>query len=216
MMNNAAIFWAIIGVGVAVVAIVITYFQWAIGRAEKKGMFNQRINDAHERMKAYDSHSLECEKRFMQLEERKTDNSAFEEIRLDLAIIKRSVGPKMQLFQSQSPMMLTELGRKVAAESGANKGVDANWPYILSQLEKYVTSQNPYDIQQVCFTLAIADLETILLPEDLDSLKVHAFKEGDPLAYYGQVVGIIIRDKYFESKGIDIADIDKHDPAKHQ
>jgi hypothetical protein len=185
-----------------------------LSNAAKKGGNIQKINDAHERIKTYDSRSIECEKRFVQLEERKADGRAFEEIKLDLEIIKRSIDPKHQLFIAQSPLKLTDLGKKVAADAGIYDSVDANWNAILRLVNDGVKSTNPYDMQQVCFDLSISNLEAVLLPEEMDRLKTYAYNTGNSILYYSRVVGIVIRDKYFESKGMDIFERDRHDPSK--
>ncbi len=196
--------WTIIGIVLSAVAVIIAAMQWTISNAFKKGVNNQRIDDAHERIKKYDLKSDECERRFVRLEELKTDSKAFDQVKTLLESLQRQIDQKPPLFQAYSPIQLTELGEKIAKESGIYNAVDNNWPAIVSILDETISSSNPYDVQQACFDLAIGNLGETLLPQDVDALKMYVFNEGGNIAYYAQVVGIVIRDKYFHHKGIEI------------
>jgi len=47
---------------------------------------------------------------------------------------------------------------------------------------------------------------------DVLLIKELAYKKGLALMTYTNILGVLIRDKYFRQKGIDIDDVDKHAP----
>lgn len=135
----------------------------------------------------------------------------------DLSYLKGVIGTsKMQnpLTESHSPVGLSEKGLEVAKEMDIYNIVDANWINIMSLIETHASSYNAYDIQQYCIEEATVALDKLFKPEDVDKIKLFAYNEGQTLAYYGMMIGVIIRDKYFHKKNIPILDIDTYDPNK--
>lgn len=116
--------------------------------------------------------------------------------------------------QAHSPVGLSELGEKIAEELNVQEMIIDNWDKISSYLEANLQSKNAYDIQQFCIDTASVSIDKFFSAEDIDKIKKYAFQNGQTLFYYGGLIGVMIRDEYFEKKGIDIADVDKHDPAK--
>ena len=144
-----------------------------------------------------------------------------DDIRKDITYLKGSFDllksllrdPK-PLFDSQSPVSLTEAGHEVAKELKANEIIGRSWEKIFCILEQNISNKNAYDIQQYCIESISVEPEKFFDSKDLATLKDYAFKKGNPLQLYTRLMGILIRDKYFEVKGIPIDDVDKHDPAK--
>lgn len=117
------------------------------------------------------------------------------------------------LTQSHSPIGLTEKGKDVASRMGINEILVRNWDNIYEFIEAQ-HHENPYDIQQFCIETATINLDKLFCHQDVDKIKEFAFNEGQQLAYYGSMIGVIIRDKYFEIKDIPISEIDRNAPAK--
>ena len=211
----------IIGLIIGAITIIITVQQYLFSRAFKKGEINQVIKDMHEQLIEYGSKREGCVVQFAELRTGKADNKSIEEIRMDLGIIKTVILGEIPVMRKLSPLNINDFGKKIADETDIYSKIDANLDNSIKLIESKLTTENPYDIQQVCFDLGYAcSLESsaedaiVLKPEDLASLKTHAFKNGYPMLYYGAIIGIILRNKYFEYKRIDISEIDKHDPAK--
>lgn len=117
------------------------------------------------------------------------------------------------LTQSHSPISLTDLGKKIAEEMNIETIISDNWENIFNYIDENVCSKNAYDIQQFCIETATTRLEKFFSQENLSKIKMFAYNAGKPLAFYGSMIGVIIRDKYFEQKGINPALVDKHTPS---
>jgi hypothetical protein len=135
-------------------------------------------------------------------------------IRNDIAYLKArteifQADQRQAVAQRKSPVSLTELGQKIYADLNAEEMIAKSWQKICEAIETNMPNKNAYDIQQYIFDTATISLETFLEKEDVDKVKLFAFKEGRPLAFYSLVFGIPIRDSYLKLKGIDIAEVDK-------
>jgi hypothetical protein len=141
-----------------------------------------------------------------------------DEIRKDLSYLKGTIdvirNDSTPLAQRHSPISLTQKGIEVSAELNAEAMIAKNWEAILKDLDKNLVDKNAYDIQQYCLETAAVEIEKFLKPEDLQFLKTYAFKNGNSLAYYSVIFGLIIRDKYLICKNIDSSEIDACDPNK--
>lgn len=210
----------LLGLVLSAVIAIVGAMWWMINQAFKKGASDQKVQDAHDKIKDYDKKSVECEKKFVRLEERKADNKAIDDIRMDISLMRTDLKAMLSgnvtgtLVQAHSPIALTEMGRQIAEEMGMEELVKKNWSKIHALLDENIASRNPYDIQQFCIDWATAFPERFFSDEDIEFFKNYAYNKGKPLAYYGSLIGVMIRDRYFEYKGIDVDDIDRHDPAK--
>ena len=118
------------------------------------------------------------------------------------------------IMQSHSPVSLTEKGEQVAGEFNARARVHTNWPAILRHLEQNLHTKNAYDIQQYCMEKVAVLPHLFLTAEDIDAIKTVAYQKGDTFFLYCKILGIIIRDRYLQEKGIAVTEIDEHDPGK--
>lgn len=150
----------------------------------------------------------------------KVDN-VIDDIRKDLTflkgtfeIIKNNTNTNNSLVQSHSPISLTEKGKEIASSMGIEDMVSSNWDKIQTCIEKNVPTRNAYDIQQFCIETATIALNNFFGDEDVAKIKNFAYQAGQNTAYYGGMIGVIIRDKYLTIKQISIEEIDKHDPNK--
>lgn len=117
------------------------------------------------------------------------------------------------LTQSHSPVSLTPKGKEVAQKMGIDEMIAENWDKIYDVIEKR-SFNNAYDIQQFCIETATVNLDEFFSPSDVNKIKTFAYNEGHQIAYYGSMIGVILRDKYFESKGISVSEVDDNDPQK--
>lgn len=140
-------------------------------------------------------------------------------INRDISYIRGSIDILMRgvanpTVQSHSPVSLTDFGKSLAAEMDLDNMIARNWDKIYTYLDDNLKSQNAYDIQQFCIDTANVFLDKFFCEDDLNRVKTFAFQKGQPIMYYGSMVGVLVRDAYFKHKSIPIEDIDKHDPAK--
>jgi len=143
-----------------------------------------------------------------------------ESIKTDISYIKGNISILLRspdgLFpiQSRSPVRLSPIGEDLAKKMELEKRISRNWGNICNFLDNNLHSKNAYDIQQFCIDTASVHLDKFFDNEDIESFKDFAFNAGKPLIYYGGMIGVMIRDAYFRHRGIDVLDVDKHDPEK--
>jgi hypothetical protein len=142
--------------------------------------------------------------------------SHIDNIRKDISFLKAMIDvfqsiPIKYVAKRESPVSLTDLGKEISEKLKAEEMVSKNWDKIFNDLELNVGDKNAYDIQKYCLETSIINLSKFINESDVDSIKMHAFNEGNPLAFYAPIFAIIIRDKYLEIKEIDVLEIDKHE-----
>jgi hypothetical protein len=115
-----------------------------------------------------------------------------------------------------SPISITEKGQEAIDRLGLHETILNNWIRIKLYVEENVKSMNPYDIQQFCMQHTSVYPEKFVSPDDLDRIKMDAYKSGYSLSTYMGVVAVLVRDEYFAEKGIDLSEVDKHDPTMNE
>lgn len=118
------------------------------------------------------------------------------------------------LTESHSPIGLNEKGREIAAQMGVEQMIASNWEHIYDYIEENAESKNAYDLQQLCIETATICPERFFDKDTMDKIKMFAFNSGQSVAFYGSMIGVLIRDHYFKLKGIPIGDVDANDPNK--
>ena len=161
--------------------------------------------------KKFDAIEDSTQRRFEQVE------SKIDDIRKDISYLRGFTESIQKTVtdgytQRHSPVSLTEKGRAEVKESGLDKMVERNWPKICQTLDKETKSKNPYDIQSYCMENVFVSPEKFFTDEDVFYIKELAFKKGLALMTYTNMLAVLIRDKYFIQKGIDVKDVDKYDP----
>jgi hypothetical protein len=111
--------------------------------------------------------------------------------------------------QQHSPVRVTKEGHEMIKRTGLDHAIDKSWTNTRAYLNDHLKTKNPYDIQQFIIEQVTIYPEKFIGNEDLDKLKLLAYKEGLPINAYLTVVSILIRDKYFIETGIDVNDVDK-------
>ena len=145
-------------------------------------------------------------------------NNGLSFVQGELSILKDNINfytnNRPRIIVSNSPLSLNELGVNLSKEIKAFEIIDKNWDKILNDLDNSVKECNPYDIQEYCMYNTAVNLEKFLDNDDIDFLKRFAFDHGNSLMYYTSILGLLIRDKYLKLKGIDVSEVDTHDPKK--
>lgn len=113
------------------------------------------------------------------------------------------------LTQSMSPLSLTETGKQKAVELGIIDSINANWESISAYITEKSDSNNPYDLNRLCINDTDLFPEKFLSPDVIERIKIEAYKAGDIFSSYMRVVAVIVRDRYFEEKGILTSDIEE-------
>lgn len=122
---------------------------------------------------------------------------------------------KNSIIQAQSPVNLTNYGRKLIEELEIPNIINENWNIISKYVEDNSKSMNPYDIQQFCFNYVFSKASDVLGEKGHDAVKNKAYELGLPSINILQGVAILIRNRYFEEHNIGISEVDKHDPTKN-
>ena len=143
-------------------------------------------------------------------------SSAIDAIKDDISEIKAFIQVYRQtnnpFAQSQSPINLTKKGNEVSDELFVKRIINDNWKSISSKIKKKLKKEdNPYDIQEICFEIG-EKYSKIMSENDFDHIKKYAFNQGHNLSDYDIIFGIEIRNKYFDSEGYNVKEVDKYDP----
>lgn len=141
------------------------------------------------------------------------------EIRKDISFLKGSFemfksSSQQSPVQSHSPLSPNEIGEKIIEELDLTDIIARNSDKIMSYLNANIGSKNPYDIQQFCIETASVELDQLFSEADVNIVKKYAFNHGRVLFYYGSLIGVLIRDLYFQRNNIDLNEVDKCDPNK--
>jgi len=136
---------------------------------------------------------------------------SFDFIKESFNIFKKGASPMAESF---SPIRLTDIGKEKSKIINAEEMIARNWDKIYDNLEENIDGKNAYDIQQYCMDTAAMYPDKFLSDADIDSIKMLAYREGNPLLYYSPLFAIPIRDKYLSIKGINVSEIDTNDPSK--
>lgn len=121
--------------------------------------------------------------------------------------MQRSTGKKSAI-QAHSPLSLTDYGHEMAQGLKAERAIALNWDAIKAKMDAELTSRNPYDIQTYCLEKIPVAPEAFFSKALVEHFKIYAFVNGLTLFECMKVVGLIVRDKYFECEGISLAELD--------
>lgn len=145
------------------------------------------------------------------------------EIKTDLTDIKNNVAKTtatvdllyqshLSTVKSHSPLSLTEKGKEISDALKLEEKVANHWSEIKNKIEEKNPS-NPYDIQTASLGMARDCFEAIFTNEERNEIKQHAFKIGLNILEFFPIIGIIARDKLLSERGINLSEVDKHNPT---
>jgi len=144
-------------------------------------------------------------------------------LKTDVSGIKSDISGIRFLFENvsfipaskrKSPVSLSDLGEKIASDYNISAIVDRNWNRISAAI-KELGSTNPYDIQEFSRETAFTDsirtkASKFFTENDIDKLRVIAYKSGENIYSISFIAGILIRDRYFAENGIDVDEVDEY------
>ena len=114
------------------------------------------------------------------------------------------------VFQNQSPVDLTALGKTWLEESGLKDYIEKN-PIKFQDACAVKRDTNPYEVQKHVFDL----MDKIqITPVVEEKLKTFAFEKGLSMNILRRMGGIHLRNLCLERFKMDVKDIDKHDPGQ--
>jgi len=104
---------------------------------------------------------------------------------------------KIQLYQSGSPLNLTDKGKNELTNIGFIEGINTNLDYLLSLIDKFKPA-SAFDVEKISIAVinyAINDSEVKIFKTVEDYIYSHP-EYNNP--EYFKAAGIYLRDKYFE------------------
>ena len=152
--------------------------------------------------------------------------SAIESIKGDLSSIKARIEVFqnwMEVFQKnsnpfaqqKSPVSLNKKGIEVAKKISADTILNKCWSKISAKIKEELDKRqdhNPYTVQEICFAIG-QSYSNFFDKDDMDKVKTVAYHEGVDLSAFDLLIGISIRNRYFDENNINVKNVDKHDPA---
>jgi len=109
-------------------------------------------------------------------------------------------------IENGGPRCLSGKEKIMVKNYGFDVMVDDNWDKINAAIQRLKTD-NPYDIQQFCLDIALVDTfpdieKKCFTEKDIDKIKIIAYETCEPIIVFTNMIGLIIRDKYFEENSI--------------
>lgn len=118
------------------------------------------------------------------------------------------------MVQAHSPLSLTDVGKQAVIDMKAEEALAVNWEKIKAIMDVEITNKNPYDIQTYCLEKITIAPERFFDTARIEAFKIYAFQHGRTLFECMKVIGILVRDKYFEVLGIPLAALDGPSQSK--
>jgi len=169
--------------------------------------FKVKSDEAHTRLD-----KLPCDKHSEKINQVDVVNAKLDGITNMVQMLIQKNSGNNEIFQVQSPIGLTPYGIEIAKELEWSKRITDNWEVISNRIDENAESMNPYDIQQFCMNYIIANPEEILTEQGYDKLKLKAYEIGIPAITLLNGASLLIRDKYFDERNLDLGEIDAHTP----
>ncbi|MFA6474796.1 MAG: hypothetical protein WCV88_01180 [Patescibacteria group bacterium] len=119
----------------------------------------------------------------------------------------------LSTIKSHSPISLTTKGAEIAQAISAEVKVNNHWTDIKQAVESKAPT-NPYDIQTVALDVAGNNFDKIFTLDEQNEIKTHAFSIGMNMLEIYPILGLIIRDRIFQERGIALHEVDDHTTKK--
>jgi hypothetical protein len=134
----------------------------------------------------------------------------FKELKPRFAIVESRVNDLWanKITQQKSPRYLNTLGEKILKESKVDQLINEHYKEILSKV-KELNPSNAYKAEQDIIKVV---QELILDTGCQNKLENSAFQTGQSVNTILFVGAIYIRDKIIKEIGLEVSDIDKHNP----
>jgi len=191
---NIAIDWNKTGVWVAIITLAVGLFATVIAFVFKAGGIKKTIDILVDDIKEIKTDLKDFGIRFAITESRVNDLWS----------------PKV--ITQHSPKYLNENGEKILKESKADELINNHYGEILNKVREL----NPVNAYQAEQDIIKVVQRLVLDPECQNSLEISAFQTNQSISTILYVGAIYIRDKIIKEIGLDVLDIDKHDPDKKE
>lgn len=119
---------------------------------------------------------------------------------------------KTPLVKSFSPIVLTHTGLEANASIGFELLLKREFSK-LSGLVEEKSPKNAYDIQVESMRVASEQFPVVLNDIELLNAKEYAYYKGLRLEDLSSVLGVLLRNEIFKSKGISVSEVDEHSPS---
>ena len=119
---------------------------------------------------------------------------------------------KTPLVKSFSPIVLTHTGLEASASIGFELLLKREFSK-LSGLVEGKSPKNAYDIQVESMRVASEQFPVVLNDIELLNAKEYAYSKGLRLEDLSSVLGVLLRNEIFKSKGISVSEVDEHSPS---
>ena len=119
---------------------------------------------------------------------------------------------KTPLVKSFSPIVLTHTGLEANASIGFELLLKREFSK-LSGLVEEKSPKNAYDIQVESMRVASEQFPVVLNDIELLNAKEYAYSKGLRLEDLSSVLGVLLRNEIFKSKGISVSEVDEHSPS---
>lgn len=115
----------------------------------------------------------------------------------------------VKLAQASSPISLTDEGRQVSIEIGAEE-ILKKYLNALIQVVELENPINAYDIQVVSMKVTKERMLSFLNEDEISIIKSAAFSKGLLIDDVMILFGVLLRNEMLKNRNIPIADVDKH------
>jgi len=136
------------------------------------------------------------------------------ELTTKVDLIYQNTNPR-SLVASQSPLDLTDLGRKVADAIDATSLFESYRQGLLDSIEKRCpANSNAYDIQVAALDIAKREFPSLLSAGEINRIKEVAYAQGILIEDVWAIFGIFLRNTLLKERNIPVLEVDKHDPLR--
>lgn len=125
-------------------------------------------------------------------------------------LIYSHVNPN-SMVRARSPITLTEVGIKTAAELNAETMLSKYYSRLKDEIE-INKPQNAYDIQKFSMQVAKEKMIDMIDATEMNAIKDAAYNKGVLLEDIFSIFGVFLRDKILNEKGISVLEVDNHAP----
>ena len=129
----------------------------------------------------------------------------FNKIENDISLIKGILEYQFSLkdasTQKKSPLILTELGKKIVKANNLKEIVDDNWTKI-SDFLKSTNLTHPFDIERFCIERTFVTPEKFFSENDIEKLNTIVYKNDYHFIQISRIMSVLIIERYFAENKI--------------
>lgn len=115
------------------------------------------------------------------------------------------------MTRAHSPISLTEIGAQTATSINA-ESLLIKYYIRLKKIVDKSDPQNAYDIQNIAMSITKEKLIEFMTASEINIIKDSAYKNGVIVEDILSILGVMLRDKILDERGIPVSDVDLHTP----